>query len=67
MNSRALVVPFSLLLLAGCVTEQKYDKQVQQTQKAVALDSSTRRSINNCNRKWRGIRCRSSSSTIASW
>ncbi|HNC51013.1 MAG TPA: flagellar motor protein MotB [Accumulibacter sp.] len=38
MNSRALVVPFSLLLLAGCVTEQKYDKQVQQTQKAVALE-----------------------------
>ncbi len=42
MKNWTLAVPFSLLLLAGCVTEQKYDQQVQQTQKAVTLETQYR-------------------------
>ena len=38
MKNWTLAVPFSLFLVAGCVSQQTYDQQVQQTQKAVALE-----------------------------
>jgi chemotaxis protein MotB len=38
MKARVLALPISLLLLAGCVSEQKYDKEVQQAQTYQSLD-----------------------------
>ncbi|MCM8612006.1 flagellar motor protein MotB [Accumulibacter sp.] len=38
MRHWALMAPIGALALAGCVSQQTYDQQVQQTQKAVALE-----------------------------
>ena len=38
MRIWTLAVPFSVLLAAGCVSQQTYDQQVQQTQKAQTLE-----------------------------
>ncbi len=38
MSIRKLAVPLVVLALAGCVSQQTYDQQVQQTQQAVSLE-----------------------------
>ncbi|MBL8375796.1 flagellar motor protein MotB [Accumulibacter sp.] len=38
MKNWTMAVPFSVFLVAGCVSQQTYDQQVQQTQAAVTLE-----------------------------